>query len=154
MNSSGSTGEREALERLENRLKRIEDRLLELEKLLLSGNRKSAPSDALAAEALAIALRLLKLSESTVDLASAARRLANAHLLASRVRDDISRAIIEVVAQKGPINLSALTAELKRYRGRASRRIVAAKVSKLAEEGLLKVEKRGRDKVVDLPPKT
>ncbi len=154
MNSSGGAGEREVLERLESRLKKIEDRLLELEKLLLSGDRKSAPSDALAAEALAIALRLLKLSGSTADLASAARRLANAHLLAGRVRDDISRAIIEVVAQKGPINLSALTVELKRYRGRASRRIVAAKVNKLAEEGLLKVEKRGRDKVVDLPPKT
>lgn len=154
MNFSGTTDERDALKRLEDQLKRIEDRLSELERALLSGDQKSVPSDALAAEALAIALRLLKLSGSTVDLAGAARRLANAHLLASKVRDDISRAIIEVVAQKGPINLSALTAELKKYRGRASRRIVAAKVDKLSEEGLLKVEKKGREKVVDLPPRT
>jgi len=49
------------------------------------------------------------------------------------------------------MNISALTLELRRYRGRASRRIVSAKVKKMAERGLVKLVVRGREKVIDLP---
>ena len=124
----------------------LEDVIARLERL-----EKLIEEERLAMEALAITVKLLRASSSAVDIAESARRLARARILSSQVSDGISRAVMEVLALKGPLNISALTYELRKYRGRASRRIVSARVKRLAEKGLVKVEIRGREKVVDLP---
>lgn len=139
-------GERDPLAEVLRRLEAIEERLARLE-ALLSG----LPSEGEAARALALALRLLRAGSAAVDVAWLASRLARVQRLSASVHDELSRSILEVVALKGPLNLSSLTAELRRYRGRASRRIVAERVERLASEGLLSVAVKGREKVVDLP---
>ena len=133
----GSEELRDLIEKLAARIERLEEMVRE---------------ERIAAEALAVALKLLRMGGAAVDLAETARRLARAQRLASRVGDEISRSILEVLAIKGPLNITALTAELRRYRGRASKRVVSARVKRLAEEGLVKVKVKGREKVVDLPP--
>ena len=145
--------ERELLRRIETRLREIEARLERLEAAIsprkLGGSGFS--EEELAAEALALILRLFRFGGSALEAAKAVRRLARARVLARCISDSISRAILEVIAIKGPLNISTLTLELRRYRGRASRRIVSARVREMAEKGLVKVTVKGREKVVDLP---
>lgn len=145
---AGDSGE--LLKRIEDRLKDIEARLERLERLLSSEGREARFEEEVTIEALALLLRLFRLGGSTVEVARAVRRLAKARLLARNISDGISRTILEVAAIKGPLNISALTMELRRYRGSASRRIVSARVRRLVAEGLLRLTIRGREKVVDL----
>ncbi|MCS7104746.1 MAG: hypothetical protein NZ954_04195 [Thermofilaceae archaeon] len=138
------------LEEVIERLKRIERRLQILEENLANDN-LDRENNLLAAQTLALALKLVKAGGIAVDLTWTATRLAKLQPLLSRQRDELSRSILEVVALKGPINISALTDQLRRYRGSASRRIVASRVKKMVEEGLLSIKEKGREKVVDLP---
>jgi len=135
---------REVIARLES----IEKRLERLESYLAQ---HSAGGGDEAARVLALALKLVKGGSVAVDLAWLATRLAKAQPLIAAARDELSKSILEVVALKGPLNITELTSELRKYRGKASRRIVAERVSKMAGEGLLSVTARGREKVVDLP---
>jgi len=52
-------------------------------------------------------------------------------------RDDVSRVILNVLALKGPQNISALTREVQRERGTGSRVTVRKKVLELVEEGIV-----------------
>jgi DNA-binding transcriptional ArsR family regulator len=66
--------------------------------------------------------------------------------LAMNLEGDIEKHIVRILA-KQPMNVSQLTEALKKVRGTASRRIVAAKLKKLEAAGIverIKGEKRGK----------
>lgn len=52
-------------------------------------------------------------------------------------RDDVSRIILNSLALKGPMNISALTREVATERGSASRVTVRKRVTDLLEEGVI-----------------
>jgi hypothetical protein len=52
-------------------------------------------------------------------------------------RDEISRIILNVLALKGPQNISGLTREVQRERGKSSRVTIRKKVLELIDEGLI-----------------
>jgi len=151
MPSGGSRRGRSAEELLKEVVSRLENIERRLEKLESYLTQHPAGGGDEAARALALALKLLKSGSAAVDLAWLATRLVKVQPLLAAARDELSRSILEVVALKGPLNISELTRELRKYRGRASRRIVAERVSKMAREGMLSVTAKGREKVVDLP---
>jgi len=68
-------------------------------------------------------------------------------------QDDISRCIIQAVAVKGELNISAITRQVAMMRGKASRRIVRERVKKLREQGVL-LRKEGKAPTYELSDKT
>ena len=52
-------------------------------------------------------------------------------------RDDVSRIVLNSLALKGPMNISEMTREVERERGKASRVTVRKRVQDLLEEGAI-----------------
>ncbi len=63
------------------------------------------------------------------------------------VKDPISREILETVFYYGKLNTSRITEELRKTRGKASRRIVREKLEKLVEMGLIECEEKTNEKI-------
>ena len=63
------------------------------------------------------------------------------------VKDPISREILETVFYYGKLNTSRITEELRKTRGKASRRIVREKLENLVEMGLIECEVKTNEKI-------
>ena len=84
-----------------------------------------------------------------------AARLKNAEVYLKRnliAQDEISRCIIQALAVKGALNISAITRQVTSMRGKASRRIVRKRVIKLQDQGIL-LKKEGKPPTYDLTQK-
>ena len=130
---------------IEERIRKLEERIESLAKLL-EELRRIAEGDPEARAVIAIALRALSYNRNALGIArwvlDAERKLKSLGLA-----DDISRAVIEVLATRGPMNISQITRAVRELRGRASRRIVAERLKRLLEVGLVELLSSGRGKV-------
>ena len=134
---SASNRKEKPVSNVENLSKKLDDiisRLDLLEKMILETpeNRGAAAAVELARLSIGVYGEPLKLAE----------RLKNAERYLRRkpiAQDEISRCIIQALAMKGALNISAITRQVTAMRGKASRRIVRERVKKLQAQGILSV---------------
>jgi len=120
------------VENLSKKLDEIINRFDLLEKMILENpeHRGVAAAVGLARLSIGVYGEPLKLAE----------RLKNAENYLRRKQisqDEISRCIIQALAVKGALNISAITRQVTGMRGKASRRIVRERVKKLQAQGVL-----------------
>ena len=120
------------VENLSKKLDEIINRLDLLEKMILENpeNRAAAAAVGMAKFGLGVYGEPLKLAER---LKSAERFLRRKPI----AQDEISRCIIQALAVKGALNISAITRQVTAMRGKASRRIIRERVQKLHGQGIL-----------------
>jgi len=135
-------GAEERLARIERLLEVVLRKLQVLEEYLtMSG----ADPEALLAVELAMVFSLP--AHKAVRMASKVMELARM----AGISDPISIAVLEVLAVSSkPLTVSEVTRRVRRVRGTASRRIVAERIRRLSDKGLVKVRKAGKKVLVSV----
>jgi hypothetical protein len=143
--SEGRSGS--SAEELSKKLDQILHRLDLLEQLIL---------DKPEYEGLAASLRLTRMGIGMYgEPLKIAARLKNAEKYLHQkpiAQDDISRCIVQALAVKGALNVSAITRQVAAMRGKSSRRIVRDRVKMLLQQGVL-LKANGRVPTYDLAEK-
>lgn len=119
-------------EELSKKLDRIIHRLDLLEKLVLEKPEYEGLTAALQLTRVGIGMygEPLKVASSL----KSAERFLHQKMIA---QDDISRCVVQALAVKGSLNISAITRQVAAMRGKASRRIVRGRMEKLVRQGIL-----------------
>ncbi len=129
---SNNTDSENSMEEVSKKLDQILNRLNLLEELI---------TEKPEFEGLTAALRLTRVGVGMYgEPLKIAARLKDAQaFLQQRViaQDEISRCVIQALAVKGALNISAITRQVSAMRGKASRRIVRQRVQKLHQLGVL-----------------
>ena len=137
-----------SIEELSKKLDQILNRLSLLEELITEKPEY---------EGLTAALRLTRVGVGMYgEPLKIAARLKDAQAFLQQraiAQDEISRCVIQALAVKGALNISAITRQVSAMRGKASRRIVRQRVQKLHQQGILmKID--GKTPTYDLTNKT
>ncbi|MEM2184753.1 MAG: helix-turn-helix domain-containing protein [Candidatus Methanomethylicia archaeon] len=86
--------------------------------------------------------------ETYRTITSEYKRILNIeNMIRSIMLDGISKDIMRILAYMGPMNITQITKEIKRRRGRASRLTVSRRLKALVAKGIVKEELKGREKV-------